>query len=72
MNNWRLFVSFLKEEEAWEAYKTNIRKHRNKLNIPLNLRAPLSSFYWTDTPEGLQYWMDINRKWEWRCYEQKI
>ena len=67
------FIKFLKEEGAYEQYRTLILKQPNyncvKMSIlSKNIESQKSSlimgaFTWHDTKEGCDFWREIHKKW---------
>ena len=77
----RIFVSFLKQRQIYTKYIHNIHKYSyeylsNKIDEYPSIKDPnynsflCSAFLWHYTPEGYNYWNDIDR--QWRQIYQKI
>lgn len=64
----RIFFKWLKENDAYEAYKENFLKTK-EIGFPTFCeRNPMFSFFttaftWRSTSEGFDYWREIEKEW---------
>lgn len=62
MNNKKIFISFLKENNCFSLFIYNFYKGKDFREID-----PYSyvedSFLWTDTPQGRSFWVKASHKW---------
>ena len=63
-----MFLYFLKENNIYNKYKYELRVRGNtidgfldKCDKPMSFLA--ESFNWVNTPQGYDFWREINRKW---------
>lgn len=76
MNNKKIFISFLKENNCFSLFIYNFYKgkdFREKFGYPIKIEKyfreidPYSyvedSFLWTDTPQGRSFWAKVSHKW---------
>ncbi len=78
------FFDFLKQNNAFEVYKSNLLNYYRKQNLDLDLVTTLDNvfddsnsvkswiscgFTWNSTPEGWEYWNNLDI--EWRKYFRK-
>ena len=69
----KLFIRFLKENNAYSFYVKNLKSSKRRLFIIDNLVEKamtnitcseiLSSFSWRYTNEGFDFWDELNNKW---------
>ena len=87
-SNRKEFIRFLKEEGVYVAFKRNfsidyLRKWfiddyrqiisgRNYYRVIKKLEYISKAFYWRDTPEGYEFWLDINKRWTSFMYEKGV
>lgn len=64
----KIFLLFLKENNIYNKYKYQLRVRGNtidefldKCDKPMSFLA--ESFNWVNTPQGYDFWREINRKW---------
>lgn len=67
----KIFIDFLKENNCLDQYKNNVKSfHVNDLIFFRNIfnQDPkgyvTSPFLWVGSPEGPDFWKDINQKWK--------
>ena len=64
MNYKRLFFDFLQKHNALQAYKRAFKATILWSELRITGYVPLgSSFTWTDTAEGHEYWRLLEEKW---------
>jgi hypothetical protein len=68
--NWKIFISFLKQNNLLDKYNEAIETQYPNLNsrIKHTKTRPvrnyvLASFLWDNTKEGFFFWEDISEKW---------
>jgi hypothetical protein len=62
------FLQFLKDEGVFEKYKANFARDGRKLKPHAYVRG---AFFWSDAPEGIDFWSDIYEKWD-KILEQEV
>jgi len=71
---WDAFQVFLKQNHADEYYRENIQNLVRQHPIMKIKNQPpekwvIQPFDWEHTKQGLEYWIDINKKWRDRLYQ---
>ena len=71
------FRLFLQSHDAWSLYKDHFKEHSIKKNLPLleqwldnnpnYTKLIIKAFVWSSTPEGLEYWENLDQKWQDIC-----
>ena len=60
----KVFTTFLKHHNAYEAFRYNYKAYRTPfININIS-RAISNAFTWKYTSQGRDYWVYINNKWQ--------
>lgn len=72
MTEWEeKFIHFLQENNAFDAYMHNAETLKPAGNMENILNFPkafiTTAFNFSSTKEGVQYWMDLHKKWELIC-----
>lgn len=62
------FIEFLKEERCYDKFIANYTKGpsvslRRYLKNTVPSQYIYSAFYWDTTPEGIEYWLGVQKKW---------
>lgn len=82
------FIRFLKEEGVYVAFKRNFsldylrewfdNDYKQIVNGKSYYEAVgganyiSEAFYWKDTPEGFDYWSELNKKWGHNVFEENV
>jgi len=61
------FIDFLDKNKIFDKYLSNL-KNNNYFNIHIhNLNEAINSFVWDRTPEGYNFWKNIDFIWRENC-----
>ena len=69
-NSLKIFISFLKENNAYERYKANLINAigyydaENWLKYVEIDKVITHAFFWGNTKEGFNFWRGVNREWD--------
>lgn len=60
----RLFITFLKKDGCFSAYKENIFKHKKTFSSILECSNPIAgAFIWSRTKQGHIFWEKVAIRW---------
>lgn len=75
----KIFIEFLKKHKVLDQYRNNVAPyHGNELQFFRNIfkRDPkgyvTGAFLWAGSPEGPDFWKDINQKWQSELKKRKL